>query len=413
MMYDLLLRNGRVIDPEQNLDGVYDIAIAAGKIAAIAPPTGPTAIAPEDAPTMARRILDLSGKIITSGLIDVHMHVADQEESVNAEADSVGVNMAVTTVVDAGTAGVLSFPAFHRLVQGRSPKTRVLFIVRMAQLYNFGGFISLKVGADLSPDNYTLRPAAKLFERYRDCIVGFKCTAPLLQASDTESIPLNCSKAITRELNLPLMVHLGWVPFTPWLDTPSILAKLDGGDIATHIFRRKGTILDANQRVCPEVFAAQERGVVFDIGHGTGSFDFEVAKRAIDQGICPHTISSDVMDKSSITGPVFSLTETMTKFLYLGFSLPDVIAMTTGNSARAINRQDELGSLAVGRVADLSILDYRDGQWKLGDGVNVVHWQGRKLIPHLTVRAGEIMACQYPANSLRRDELSAPALAAL
>ncbi len=400
MKYDVLLQSGKVIDPSQNISGIYDIGITNGKISQIGISLDPT---------LADQVLDVSGKLITPGLIDIHMHVADHEESINAAADSVGVSMGVTTVVDAGTSGILSFPAYKRLVESQSSKTRVLFIVRTAQVYHFGGFISLKVGADIAPENYSLRASAKLLERYRDVIVGFKCTAPLGGESDVESLPLKASQEITQELKIPLMVHLGWVPFRPWLDTPSILEKLNTGDIATHIFRRQGSILDDNNRVHPKVISAQERGVLFDIGHGTGSFDFEVAKRAIDQGIRPYTISSDVMNKSSVTGPVFSLTETMTKFLYLGFSLSDVIAMTTWNAACSINRQSELGSLAVGRVADLSILDYREGIWKLNDGIHVVHWEGPKLIPQYSMRAGELIPCQYPAGSLRQDELT-PAL---
>ena len=394
-MYDLLIRQGRVIDPAHNLDATSDIAISDGKIAAIAPQiAGP-----------ATHTVDATGKIVTPGLIDIHIHAADHDHSINAAVDTVGVQMAVTTVVDAGSTGVLDFPGYRKLVE-TAVKTRVFFIPVTSLVFNFAGnFMGLKVGSDLSPDNYDLRKTAALYERHQDVIVGFKCIPPMQNYGDTESIPLNLSKDITRAIGVPLTVHLGWVPYRPWLDTPSVLAKLDEGDIATHIFRRNGSILDANQRVCPEVFAAQERGVVFDIGHGTGNFDFEVARQAIDQGIRPRTISSDVMDKSSITGPVFSLAETMNKFLYLGFSLPEVIAMTTCNAAQAINQQDKLGHLTVGQVADLSILDYRDGQWKFSDGINVVQWQGRKLIPHLTVRAGEVMACQYPANSLRRDEL--------
>jgi dihydroorotase len=396
MHYDLLLKNGRVIDPSQTLDCICDVAIADRRIAAVGTLDSQT----------AKQVLDISGKLVTPGLIDIHVHVAEHEESENAQADTIGVRMGVTTIVDAGTSGILAFPGYKKLIDAESPETRVLFIIRASQVYSFGGFVSLKVGADLAPENYDVRKAAKLYERYRDAIVGFKCTAPLGSATDSESIPLKLSKQITRALGLPLTVHLGWVPFSPWLSTPDILDKLDSGDIATHIFRRKGSILDVNDRVHSAVFAAQARGVRFDIGHGTGSFDFNVAKSALEQGIVPFTISSDLMDKSAITGPIFSLTETMTKFLYLGLELSDVIAMTTCNAARAINREAELGSLAIGRVADLSILDYREGTWKLSDGVNIVHWEGRKLIPQYTIRAGTLSTCRYPENSLRREEMS-------
>jgi len=400
-VYDLLLQQGRIIDPSQNLDGVFDLGVQDGKIVAIAPHLDPNA---------AHRVLNVAGKIVTPGLIDIHVHIAEHENNINAQADVIGVKMGVTTLVDAGTAGLIAFPGFRKLIDEMQPKTRVLYIVRTAQVYSFGGFISLKVGADLSPDNYDVRKAAKLYERHQDVVVGFKCTAPLINEADHESVPLERSKAITSTLGLPLMVHLGWVPYAPWLSTPQILEKMDAGDIATHIFRRKGSILTANNQVHTSVFAAQDRGVLFDIGHGTGSFDFEVARAGLAQGIRPFTISSDLMDKSAITGPIFSLTETMTKLLSLGLDLTDAIAMTTCNAARSIRREHELGSLAVGRIADISILDYREGTWKLTDGVNVVNWQGRKLIPYITVRAGEVIPCDYPENSLRRDELLHPSV---
>ncbi len=397
-MYDLLIQNGHVVDPHQGFDAVFDIAIKDGCIAAVMP---------QIPAQHALSVVEARGKVVTPGLIDIHIHAADHDESINAEVDTVGIHMAVTTAVDAGSTGVLDFPGYRKLVEGTA-KTRILFIPVTSLVFNFAGnFMGLKVGSDLSPDNYDLRKTAALYERHQDVIVGFKCIAPLKEPSDTESLPLKYSKEITRSIGVPLTVHLGWVPYRPWLDTPSILEKLDAGDIATHIFRRQGSVFDANNQVDSRVFAAQEKGVLFDIGHGTGNFDFDVARRAIDQGIRPFTISSDVMDKSSITGPVFSLAETMTKFLYLGFTLSEVVAMTTYNAARAINRESELGTLAVGRVADVSILNYQEGNWKLNDGIHVVQWEGRKLIPQYAVKSGELIPCQYPENSLRKAETAA------
>jgi len=130
-----------------------------------------------------------------------------------------------------------------------------------------------------------------------------------------------------------------------------------------------------------------------------------VAKRALDGGVKPDTISGDITNDSCVTGPVFSLTETMTKFLYLGLSLNEVLAMTTCNAARAIGREAQLGSLAIGREADISILDYREGLWKLTDGIHHLRYRGRKLIPKWTIRAGQVIPCQYPAKSLRQEEL--------
>ncbi|PSN20821.1 hypothetical protein C7271_00010 [filamentous cyanobacterium CCP5] len=397
-MYDLLIKGGRVIDPANQLDDRVDIAVAAGKIAAIA-----TDIPQEQ----AKQVFDAVDKLVTPGLTDIHIHAAEHEDTDNVHPDTVGIKMGVTTVVDTGSAGIIGFPGYRKLVE-QSCKTRVYFIPVTSLVYEFvGNFIALKVGADISPENFSLKKTQALYEKHKDVIVGFKCIPPKVRESDTESIPLTQSKQITRAIGVPLTVHLGWVPYRPWLETQRVMEQLDAGDIATHIFRRKGSILDANQQVFPEVFAAQDRGVRFDIGHGNGNFNFEVAKRAIDQGIRPFTISTDLMDRNSIMGPVFSLAETMTKFLYLGFSLYEVVEMVTYHAALAINKSDELGSFSVGRVADLSILDYRQGNWKLSDGINTVVWDGPKLIPQFTVAAGELIQCEFPDNSFRKEELAA------
>lgn len=396
MAYDLLIRGGRVIDPAQHWDQIADVAVQNGCIAAIGPE-----LSAEGCP----QILAAEGKIVTPGLIDIHIHASAHEESGNIAVDTAGIKMGVTTVVDTGSSGVLGFPAFRKLVTYET-RTRTYFIPVTSLIFEFtGGFIGLKIGSELLPGNFDLKKTAQLYEKHKDVIVGFKCIAPLAHEEDTDCIPLSRSKEITRALGLPLTVHLGWVPYCPWLTTPKTLEKLDAGDIATHIFRRRGHIFDDRWRVCPQVIEAQERGVLFDIGHGNGNFDFEMAKRGLDQGIKPYTITTDAMDRNCLIGPVVSLTETMSKFLYLGLSLQEVITMTTLHAAKAINKQDEIGSLALGRTADISILDYRDGDWKFSDGVNQVQWSGRKLIPYAAVLGGDLIYSEYPENSHHADEI--------
>jgi dihydroorotase len=397
MAFDLIIKNGRVIDPSQALDQVLDVGVSNGAIAAIG-------VDLQDTP--ATQIIDASGKLVTPGLIDIHVHASEHVGGFNVPPDIVGVKMGVTTVVDAGSCGILGFPGFRKLVATHA-KTRIYHQPNVYLLYQASAdFITLKIGAVFAKENFSLRKAIKLFEENSDIIVGFKCIAAVREAGETESISLNYGKQISRATGLPLTVHLGWLPYYSWLATRLVLQALDAGDVATHIYRREGHILDETGRVFPEVFDARDRGVILDVGHGTGDFDFEVAKRALDQGIKPDTISGDITNQSSVTGPVFSLTETMTKFLSLGLNLSEVIAMTTCNAARAINRADQLGSLAIGREADISILDYRDGLWRLTDGIHRIDWDGKKLIPHLTIRSGEIIPCEYPANSLRRHDLN-------
>lgn len=396
MTFDLIIKNGRIIDSAQNLEQVLDVGIRDGKIAALSAELE----AAEDT-----QVLDATGKLVTPGLIDIHVHASEHVGGFNVPPDMVGVKMGATTVVDAGSCGILGFPGFRKLVASNA-KTRIYHLPNVYLLYQASAdFITLKIGAVFSQENFSLRKAVKLFEENADIIVGFKCIAATREAGETESISLNYGKEISRATGLPLTVHLGWLPFYSWLDPRLVFKKLEKGDIATHMYRRVGNILDAQGQVLSEVREARDRGVLLDVGHGTGDFDFEVAKRALDQGIKPDTISGDITNHSCITGPVFSLTETMTKFLYLGLDLSEVVAMTTSNAARAINREDEIGSLAIGREADLTILDYRDGVWRLTDGIHHLRWSGKKLIPQWSVRAGEAIKCEYPAKSLRRAEL--------
>ncbi|MGJ3252356.1 MAG: amidohydrolase family protein [Elainellaceae cyanobacterium] len=402
MTFDLIIQNGRVIDPSQGLDDVLDIGVADGKIAAL----GKDLMSSPEMQSLETQVLDASGNLVTPGLVDIHVHASEHVGGFNVPPDVVGVKMGVTTVVDAGSCGILGFPGFRKLVASSS-KTRIYHQPNVYLLYQASAdFITLKIGAVFAKENFSLNKAIRLFEENSDIIVGFKCIAATREPHDTESISLNYGKEISRATGLPLTVHLGWLPYYSWLDPRLVLNKLEAGDVATHVYRRVGHILNESGKVFPEALDARDRGVVFDIGHGTGDFDFEVAKRALDQGVKPDTISGDITNQSSVTGPVFSLTETMTKFLYLGLDLTEVIAMTTCNAARVINRSNELGSLLVGRDADISVLDYREGLWRLTDGIHHINWDGRKLIPKWTVRGGEIIPCEYPARSLRRQELA-------
>ncbi len=396
MLFELVIKNGRVIDPSQGLDEVLDVGVSEGKIAAL---KADLEVLPDT------QVLDATGMLVTPGLIDIHVHASEHVGGFNVNADTVGVKMGVTTVVDAGSCGVLGFPGFRKLVAGNAV-TRIYHIPNVYLVYQASAdFITLKIGAVFAKENFSLSKAVKLFEENSDIIVGFKCIAATKVSGETESMPLNYGKQISRATNLPLTVHLGWLPFYSWLAPRLVFQQLEARDIVTHVYRRVGNVLDEAGRVLPEVLAARDRGVVLDVGHGTGDFDFEVAKRALDQGVKPDTISGDITNDSCVTGPVFSLTETMTKFLYLGLPLNEVLAMTTCNAARAIGREAQLGSLAVGREGDISILNYREGLWKLTDGIHHLRWEGRKLIPQWTIRAGQVIPCQYPTKSLRQEEL--------
>jgi dihydroorotase len=195
----------------------------------------------------------------------------------------------------------------------------------------------------------------------------------------------------------PVMVHLGRFPHTPTISTPRLLTELRGGDIITHAFRGAGGLLAAKGGVIPEFRAAAERGVRLDIGHSGTDFRFREARRLFEAGYRPHTISTD-LNVFNIGGPVYSLAETMTKVWSMGVDLADVIAMVTVNTAVSIHREHELGSLAVGRTAEVSVLAIEDGPHDVSDGFETVTVD-RRLVPVGCLRAGTWHRARVPVPS--------------
>ncbi|EGT4277238.1 amidohydrolase/deacetylase family metallohydrolase [Cronobacter sakazakii] len=361
-MFDLILRQARLVD-----DTLADIAIKDGKIAALGSVTGE-----------ARATRDLNGEYYVSpGWIDLHVHCYPKSPIYHDEPDAVGVSTGVTTVVDAGSTGANDIDDFYALTRGVA--TEVLALLNVSKV----GLIAQNELADMA--NIDAAAAREAIARHPDFIVGLKARMSSSVVGDNGIAPLERAKAIQQENgHLPLMVHIGNGP--PPLD--EIAARLSQGDIITHCFNGKpNRILTPQGQLRASISDALGRGVRLDVGHGSASFSFEVARQAIALGILPHTISSDIYCRNRINGPVRSLAHVMSKFLAIGLSLPQVIDCVTLHAAQAL-RLAHKGRLTPGADADLTIFDLRRQPALFTDADEQTLHGDYLLVPLAAVRAG-------------------------
>jgi dihydroorotase len=379
-MYDLVLKGGRVLDPSTGLDGKQDVAVEGGRIARIAP---------DIASAEATRTIDVTGTIVTPGLIDLHAHVFEGVNRTGVHPDLAGVLAGVTTVVDAGSAGAATFAAFPRHVLPNC-HTEVVPFLHICQT---GLATNPDIIAESSVDlDDTLRVVAE----HKGLIRGIKArmVSPALEIMGMRMPEL--AKRAARASGITLMVHIG---DTAKRYDPNVIRKLlpmlDKGDILTHYFTANpGGVLDANGKLVPEAREAADRGVWLDTAHGRMNFSFEVGRRCIDQGLLPHCISTDLTVPGRLN-TVHSMVEIMTRFLGLGFTLPQVVTMSTANPARAIGEEARLGSLAVGRQADISVLELRDGDWIVHDVLGAGMRVSKAVVPFLTVKRGQVFTPEW------------------
>lgn len=379
-MTTLVLQGGRVIDPASETDTITDVTVQDGTITAIGP-ADPLVVGHPDT-----TVVDCTGRLVTPGLIDLHCHVMAGLGDFCVEPDQIGVDMGVPVLVDGGTSGVATFDISRRaIIDHPHTKTKVLAFLDPNQLYlATKDFIchKLEIANDLR--NLDLESLQESVARNADVVIGAKARA--CHVGDPTFSPF-LDAAQQAMGDKPVMVHLGRFPFTPVITPPALLDQLRGGDIITHAFRGAGGMCGPDGKAIPQFRDAVDRGVVLDVGHSGTDFRFKDARRLIDQGYLPDTASTD-LNRFSITGPVFSLAETLTKMLALDLDLRHVIAMPTINTARAIGRQHELGSLAVGRSAEISVLRLdTDGPFPVSDGVEVVD-SPQALVPVGCVRGG-------------------------
>ena len=374
-MYDLLLKGGDVVDPSSGLNGPSDVAMQAGAIARIAP----------NIPSVeAARTIDVTGKVVAPGLIDVHAHVFEGVNRTGVNPDLAGVYAGVTTIVDAGSSGSATFAAFPRHIIP-SCQTEIIPFLHICQ-----------TGLATMPDiiaesSINLDDTLRVADQHKGLICGIKArmVSPALEIMGMKMPQL--AKRAARESGTRLMVHIGDTEkrYDPTV-IRSLLPLLEPGDILTHYFTANpGGVLDGNGKLVPEAYDAANRGVWFDTAHGRMNFSFDVGRRIIDQGLLPHCISTDLTVPGQVN-TVHSMTEMMTRFLGLGFTLPQVVTMCTANPAKAIGAGQRLGSLIAGRQADISILELRDGDWMVYDVLGAGLHVSKAVVPFLTVKRGRV-----------------------
>ena len=366
--FDTVITGGRVIDPASSLDGLYDIGIRGGTIAVVEPRVEPG----------AARVIDARGSIVTPGLVDLHTHVYWGVTYWGIEPDPVAARTGVTTWLDVGSASAYSFPGFRRYVQQAS-RARVFALLNLSSI----GLIA-PTWEFANPDYCDVDLAATIVEANRDVILGIKARIDHNTTRGVGIRPLELARELADRVDLPLMTHIGSGP--PTID--EVAELLRPGDVLTHCFTGGDMrILNPDGRVNPRIKALQERGLILDIGHGTGSFSYEVTEAMLAQGVLPDVISSDIHQLAR-QGPMYDLPTTLSKFLNLGMSLPDVVARATSRPAAAM-RRPELGALASGSRADVALFRLEEGDYTFHD-VSMAARQGAiRLVNTLTLVDGE------------------------
>ncbi len=378
MTYDLVLAGGRVVDPASGRDQVADVGIADGEIALVAP---------ELEPHPSAQVIDLRGTVVTPGLIDLHTHLYDGVSALGVNVDAACLAYGVTTSVDAGTAGAITWPGFRRYCI-EPAVSRVLAFVNLASI----GLI-LDDEEELAGMRYADREAAiATIEANRDICLGVKVRMSERVLGDLNLEPLLMALDIAETTGTRVMVHIT----RSKLPVREILRLLRPGDIVTHILHGHPKTIVEKGELIPEVGEAQARGVVMDIGHGWGSFSLATAEIAFRSGFRPTTISTD-LHAFSRQGPAYDLPTTLSKFMSLGMPLPDVVAAASISAAKAIGHE-ELGSLAAGSPADLAAFALKEGDVSFED-CHGVTWTGyQKLEPVVTVIGGKVVAKTAPGH---------------
>jgi dihydroorotase len=350
-MADLILRGGRIVDPVNARDEVADIAFSGGKVAGVGADLGRD----------GAEIVDVRGLIVAPGLIDLHTHVYWGGTSLGVDAGEVAKKSGTTTFVDAGSSGPGNFHGFRRHVIEPSPLRILPFLnVSFPGIFAFSPTVMVGEAADLRLIDP--RECVRVINANRDLVVGVKVRVGRGAGGASGIAPLDIALEVAEEVGLPVMAHLD----NPPPSRLEVLSRLRRGDILTHCFRPfPNAPVAPDGRVREEVQEARRRGVIFDIGHGSGSFGFATAEHMLEAGFLPDAISSDV-HTMSINGPAYDQLVTMGKFLALGLDLATVIGAATAAPAAALGRPD-LGRLSLGAVGDASVLelveaevDYRD-----------------------------------------------------
>jgi dihydroorotase len=405
--YDLVLSGGTVIDPATGVNGRHDVAVAAGKIAAVAPDL---AAAPR------RETVDVSGKLVIAGMIDTHAHVYQHVTGkFGLQPDMVGVRSGVTTLIDQGGPSCMTLGGFRHFLADTA-KSRLLCFI---SCYLVGGLEGHLYPDLYGPSGVNVEHTVRVAKENLDIVRGIKAHAEIGGQSRWGLEVIKVGRNIARQTGLPLYIHLGqlWPSLEegPVPDADELIRELcpmmEPGDILAHPFtRHPGGFVSKNGDVHPIVFEAIARGVRVDVGHGS-HFSFEVARRVLDAGVRPFTLGADLhgynvrapqsggqddrADNPFFGIAPFSLTIAMTELLTLGMTLEEIIPTVTSNAAAMARMEHEIGSLQAGRDADVSVLEIANGRFKLSDNSGVEVVTDKLIRPVFCLRAGK----RYDADS--------------
>ena len=382
---DILIRGGRVVDPSQGLNGRYDVAIREGKIAQVAPTIDPAGW---------REVIDVGGRIVTPGFVDLHAHVYEGVSHYGINADKYCLSRGATTVLDPGSAGAQTFPGFRKyVIEVQATRIRALLNISVT------GMLTRLRGELEDLEHASVERAVRTIEQNRDLILGVKVRCGRGQSGPNDLVALQRALEAAEAVGLPLMMHITNT-VTP---IDQLLALLRRGDLLTHSFRRSGTPESADEGILTSegilrtsAGEALERGVLFDVGHGQGSFSFDTMEMAMRQGVLPHTISSDVHAYNvGEEGPVYDLATTLSKFLHLGLSLDEAVRKTTAAPAAALGWDVQIGTLKVGAEGDVAIFEMLEGEHRFVDAYGGERVGRQKLVPWRTIKGGRSYLPQW------------------
>jgi len=385
--FDLVVSGGRIYDPGRGIDLIADIGNRDGKTAAIGPNLSLRPPHMDYPPSLGTQVIDAAGMYVTPGFIDIHTHVFTGVCPLTVPADPIASRTGVTTMISAGDAGAYSITGLRRLIADRS-HTRILAFLHISIV----GLITWPYGEVIDIDYADVELATRAVEQNRDLVVGIKVreTAPDV-VGDNGLEPLRRAIEVGDATGLPVMCHIGETPTV----LTDVLDMLRPGDILTHCFTGSRNNLIVDDALVDGVHRARDRGVIFDIGHGFGSFSFSIADIAVREGFYPDTISTDLHSLSA-AGPAKDLPTTMSKLLGLAMPLADVITAVTSTPAQVIGRETEIGSLAIGREADITIFEVRDQTSEGHDGFGHTRTLDHTIRISETIRGGVPWGGPYP-----------------
>lgn len=376
MQYDLLLTGGEVIDPGAGLRGVMDVAIAGGKIAAVAPSIPAN---------QALRTISAKGRLVMPGLVDMHAHVLINGHDMGIHTDLFCRSSGVTTLCDAGSTGSANFAGLRSMLD-LHVRTRVRAFVNLSAI----GITGTSRGGELSHFPYAdPEGCARTIIDNPDLALGVKLRfgPGLVWEYSAEPVKL-ARKTADMAGGVPMMMHITDSP-VPLSD---LIEHMKPGDIVTHCYhgRNHGIMGQEKQFVLKEVVAAQRAGIIFDCAHGRSHFNFRMIEKALDQGFLPDTISTDLTMTSATRGPVWDLPTTMTKLLHFGMPLEEIVRRATVNPARLMGYEGTVGTLKPGANADVSLFELRDGDHELRDSDGNTITAKRRLLAQMTIKDGRV-----------------------